>query len=161
MTSQVKILDQAMMDGIVEMARKSQKLRAVYNYHEQGEYLQRMLYAGLRDTYVRPHRHPMPVKLEAYLILKGRAFLPVFDDKGRVLETVCLDENGPVRMAEIPAGTWHSLVIDSEFAVFYELIEGKYDPFNFKSYAGWAPDEEEPETWRGYLKAPRERLAAK
>jgi cupin fold WbuC family metalloprotein len=161
MTNSVKILDQAMMDGIVEMARGSQKKRAVYNYHEQGDYLQRMIYAGLEQTYVRPHKHPLSVKLEAYLIIKGRARLPVFDGSGKVQQTVCLDENGPVRMAEIPGGVWHSLVVDSEWAVFYELIEGKFDPFTFKTYADWAPDEEDGEAGREYLKKLKERLSAK
>jgi cupin fold WbuC family metalloprotein len=159
MKDKLKVLDKALMDGILEMAQGSQKKRAMYSFHEQGESLQRMLYAGLKETYVRPHQHQAPVKLEVYLIIQGKALLPVFDDYGRIRETIRLEAEGPVHMAEIPAGVWHSLVIESEAAVFYEIIDGPYDPFTFKTFPEWAPEEDDEAGGREYLQKLKQQLS--
>jgi cupin fold WbuC family metalloprotein len=152
MKSPVKILDKALSDGLLEMAAKSQKKRAFYSYHQPDEDLQRMVYAGYSETYVRPHRHQSPVKIEVYLIVQGQASLLVYDDSGKITETVNLDEAGPVRLVEIPTGVWHSLVITSETAVLYEIIHGMFDPFTFKAFAGWAPEEDDRAGGQEYLR---------
>jgi cupin fold WbuC family metalloprotein len=161
MKDKLKVLDKTLIDGILELARGSQKKRAMYSFHEQGESLQRMLYAGLEATYVRPHKHQAPVKLEVYLIIQGKASLLVFDDAGQVKETIRLDPADQVHVAEIPAGIWHSLVIDSKEAVFYEIIEGPYDPFTFKAFPGWAPEEDDEAGGREYLQKLKQQLSPK
>jgi len=52
-----------------------------------------------------------------------------------------MDERGPVRLVEVPPGTWHSIVILSPEAVVYEIKEGPYDPDTDKKFAPWAPAE--------------------
>jgi len=159
MKSPVKILDKALSDGLLEMAAKAQKKRAFYSYQGPDEDLQRMVYAGLTETYVQPHKHQSPVKIEVYLIVQGRASLLVFDDTGNIADTINLDEAGPVRLVEIPAGVWHSLVITSETAVLYEIIHGKFDPFTFKAFAGWAPEEEDQAGGQEYLRQLKQKLS--
>ena len=158
MKSVVKVLTETLVNEVLELARGSQKKRAMYSFHEQGENLQRIVYAGLSDSYVRPHKHQEPVKLEVYLIIQGRASLLVFDDQGQIKEKVRLDALGLAHTAEIPAGIWHSLVIESEEAVFYEIIEGPYEPFTFKTFADWAPEEEDETGGSAYLQKLKQKL---
>jgi len=100
-----------------------------------------MVNSGHSDTYLGPHRHGRHVKLEIFIVLKGRGAFLTFDDAGKVNSCAILDEKGPVKMVEIPPQDWHSLVVLSDQASFLEIVEGKYDPVKHKELPSWAPQE--------------------
>jgi cupin fold WbuC family metalloprotein len=102
----------------------------------------RFLNVLLRGTYIRPHRHLDPPKPEAFLILEGEAGLLLFDDSGRVLESVRLGGGGAVGI-DLEAGAWHTIVALSDRVVCYEVKPGPYVQTSDKDFAPWAPVEGE------------------
>lgn len=148
--------------GAVEQAKglaaASPRHRAIVRYHEHAEPIQRMLNVVEPASYVRPHRHADPAKLEIFLVLQGRALVLTFDDAGQVTSFQEIAAGGPCWGVEIPAGTWHSLVSLEPGTTLYELIEGAFEPASHKDYAPWAPVEGSAEGGR-FLAALRARLA--
>ena len=133
------------MREALALSARSPRHRAIVRYHEHAEAVQRMMNALEPESYVRPHRHHDPDKLEVFVVLAGRALVLQFDDAGRVTDFVVITAAGPQRGVEIPARTWHSVVALEPGTVLYEVIEGAFSPSTHKSYAPWAPAEGSPE----------------
>ncbi len=148
-------LDRALIEATLARARVSPRRRANHCFHAPDERLQRMVNAALRGSYFQPHRHKDPDKLEIFTILTGRALALLFEDDGRVAETILLSaepgDEGAALQAEIPPGAWHSLAILSPEAVLYEVIDGHFDPRTHKRFAPWAPSEADPGAAQAYL----------
>lgn len=151
-------IDRAAVDRARALAAASPRRRGLVRYHDHAEPLQRMLNALEPESYVRPHRHADPAKLEIFLALAGRALVLTFDDAGRVTSCAELAAAGPCWGVEIPAGTWHSVVSLEPGTTLYEFIEGAFDPATHKDFAPWAPPEGSEEG-RLFLAALRARLA--
>ncbi|MBW3538164.1 WbuC family cupin fold metalloprotein [Candidatus Parcubacteria bacterium] len=122
-------------------ADASPRQRANYNLHEPDDYLQRMLQVANRGTYVTPHIHTD--KLELFIILGGKVAVNTFDDHGNLQESSLIGED--CVLAEVPAGTWHNIVVLSDSSSFIEIIEGHYNPDTHKNFAPWAPHEGHPD----------------
>lgn len=133
------------MDSARALSRVSPRRRAIVRYHEHAESVQRMLNAIEPESYVRPHRHIEPDKVEVFVVLAGRALVLQFDDAGQVTDYAVIAAEAPQRGVEIPARTWHSLVALDSGTVLYEIIEGAFTPSTHKTYAPWAPVEGSPE----------------
>ncbi|HEY9856379.1 MAG TPA: WbuC family cupin fold metalloprotein [Stenomitos sp.] len=134
-------IDRAAVSRAQGLAEVSPRHRAIVRYHDHAEPIQRMLNAVAPESYVRPHRHADPAKLEVFLALTGRALVLTFDDAGTVTSFVEIAPQGPCWGVEIPAGTWHSVVALESGTTLYELIEGAFEPSTHKDYAPWAPPE--------------------
>ena len=135
----------AQMREVRALSARSPRRRAIVRYHEHAESVQRMMNALEPESYVRPHRHIDPDKLEVFVVLEGRALVLQFDDDGKVRDFVIITAEGPQRGVEIPPRTWHSVVALESGTVLYEVIEGAFSPSTHKSYAPWAPAEGSPE----------------
>ena len=133
-------LDAVIHETLIK-AKSSPRRRANRSFHTEEDVMQRMVNSGYSDTYLGPHRHGKHVKLEIFIVLKGRGAFLSFDDTGKVTSCVALDEKGPVKMVEVPPQDWHSLIVLSEEASFLEIVEGKYDPVKHKELPAWAPPE--------------------
>lgn len=150
-------IDQTVVADVQARAAHSERARALVRYHDHAEPLQRMLNAIEPASYVRPHRHADPAKLEIFLALTGSGMIVAFDDQGLVTTHTLIRAGGPCWGAEIPAGTWHCLVSLEPGSVFYELIEGPYHAVNHKDFAPWAPAEGTPQATE-YLQHLKEQL---
>lgn len=128
-----------------DLSAKSPRRRAIVRYHEHHEAVQRMLNALDPASYVRPHRHMDPDKVEVFVTLSGRALVLQFDDAGTVTSFALISAAGPQFGVEIPPRTWHSVVALAPGTVLFEVIEGAFTPSTHKSYASWAPPEGTPE----------------
>ena len=78
-------------EKLLQKARGSTRKRVVHCFHNPDDTLQRMINAGLSDSYFRPHKHENPDKLEIFSILEGVAAVIIFDDNGKIVESVTLD----------------------------------------------------------------------
>lgn len=132
-------------DRARRLAAASPRRRAIVRYHDADETLQRMLNAIEPGSYVRPHRHPSPEKLEVLFVVAGALVYWRFDDEGTVVERLELSADGPLRGVETQPGTWHSMKALAPGTVFYELSGGGWDPGTAKEMAPWAPEEGTPE----------------
>jgi cupin fold WbuC family metalloprotein len=145
----MKLIPAAMLDELAARAAASPRLRSHHNVHESpADPVQRYFIVALRDSYFRPHRHP--IKGETALVLRGRIDVLMFDSSGAVVARYAMGEDEPNVGYETPAGTWHTLVLQSANAAFFETKEGPYDPATAVEPAPWAPAEGDGEA-RAYL----------
>lgn len=138
----MRAIDHSLIRDLVLQAGASPRKRAIHRFHEHSEPVQRMLNAVRDDSYVHPHRHINPDKVELFVALSGRLLALTFDDHGSVLQHHVLDPQGPVMGCEIPPRTYHAVLALDPVAVALEIIQGPYDAATHKQFAAWAPTEE-------------------
>lgn len=125
-----------------EKAKTSPRRRMNYNFHkEDSARLQRMLNAMEPGTYIQPHKHENPDKVEAFFVLRGRILVVEFDDSGNIVEHIILDAKTGNYGAEIAPRTWHTIISLESGSVAYEVKDGSYNVSSDKNFAPWAPSE--------------------
>ncbi|MFN3429153.1 MAG: WbuC family cupin fold metalloprotein [Candidatus Sericytochromatia bacterium] len=137
----MRLIDDTLIADLAGQAEASPRRRAIVRFHEHEEPVQRMLNALRDDSYVQPHRHQDPDKVELFVALTGRLLVLEFDDEGHVTAHAVIDGQGPVRGAEIRPRTWHALLALDPVAVALEIIEGPFDAATHKKFAPWAPED--------------------
>jgi len=141
----MKLIDRNLLSGVSDKAKSSARRRMNYNFHETLDAtLQRMLNALEPGTYIQPHKHENPDKVEAFIILTGKILVVEFDNAGNVTDNYILSPNEGCYGAEIPPRTWHCIVALEPESVVYEVKDGPYVPINDKNFAPWAPKEGDP-----------------
>jgi cupin fold WbuC family metalloprotein len=100
-------------------------------------------------TYVRPHRHRG--KSESFHVIEGTLTVLLFDDDGRVLETIPMGEYGSGRpfFYRLAGPVYHTILIESASAVIHETTNGPFDRGQTE-FAPWAPAEEDEDAARHY-----------
>ena len=137
----IKISDE-LIRQVAAKARNSKRKRLNYNFHKSyNEKVQRLLNVAYPGTYIRPHKHENPDKVEVFIILKGKVLIVEFSDKGKARDYCILDAKKGSRGVEIPARVWHSFICLEAGSCLYELKEGPYEPISDKNFALWAPVE--------------------
>ena len=125
-----------------DKAKTSPRNRMNYNFHKKADAkLQRMLNAMEPDTYIQPHKHENPDKVEVFFSLRGRLLVVEFDDKGNIIDHIILDSSKGNFGTEIAPRTWHTIMSLDKNAVAYEIKDGPYSPKDDKNFAPWAPNE--------------------
>ena len=136
----MKVIDKQLLDETTERAKQSPRLRMNYNFHEAlDDPVNRLLNAMEPNTYIRPHRHCNPDKNEIFLLLRGKVAVFLFDDTGRITDTLMLDPLNGCYGAEIPPGVWHGLLVLESGSVIYEIKEGPFIPLTPENMAPWSP----------------------
>jgi cupin fold WbuC family metalloprotein len=142
----MQVINSVLTDAICSQAKGSQRLRKNYNFHPSlDDILQRMLNALEPGTYVQPHKHENPDKVEAFIILCGRLLVLEFDDQGRMIQHAILSGSEKCYGVEIQPRVWHSIISLASGTVVYEVKNGPYSPINDKNFASWAPKEGDPD----------------
>src|SRR5262245_13640341 len=95
-------VDLARLDRVSAAARASARLRMNDNLHRMEDVVHRLLNATEPGTYVQPHRHRTPPKVETVAVLRGRGAVLIFDDRGALTEKSLLSPSGPDLVCEIP-----------------------------------------------------------
>ena len=148
-------------DELVSMvsmeAKASARKRYNYNFHKSyNDPVQRFINALEPGTYLRPHKHENPDKVEIFIILKGRVLIVEFNDQGKIIDHCILDFEKGDKGVEIPPKVWHSFIALKEGSVLYEAKEGPFVPETGKIFAEWAPEEETRESFEFNNKILRE-----
>ncbi len=150
-------ITQELIDSLIAQAAQSPRRRVPYNFHDYDEAVQRMINAIVPGSYVTPHKHENPDKVELIAPLVGCAAMLRYDDNGTITDVFLLDAAGPVRGVDIPAREYHNFVALTPCAVL-EIIQGPYHPDTHKQFAPWAPREGSPEA-AAYLAALEREIA--
>jgi cupin fold WbuC family metalloprotein len=137
----LRIITQFEIDDLIFQAKKSPRKRVILRLHEHHEPVQRMVNAMIPSTYITPHKHEDPDKVELFSILKGRIAVLQFDELGEVIGVVMLDARGINKVVDIPPRTYHTLIA-FEPSASLEIIQGPYDEKTHKQFAPWAPLED-------------------
>lgn len=140
--SQVRTLSAAQLRQLDERARTDPRLRANLNLHDgDSALLHRFVICMHKGSYVRPHRHNAPHKLEMATMLEGAMEWIFFDDSGRITHRVRVQPHSDTLAVEVPPFIWHSVLPLTGSAAFLEVKQGPYDAQSDKEFASWAPAE--------------------
>lgn len=139
----MRTVDDQLLKKLSDKAQKSVRKRAHHLFHQFEDPVQRMVNAMEPGSYIPPHKHENPDKIEAFSILAGRAACLEFDDQGKIVKIHILDKKGPKYAVDIPPRTWHTFVSLKSGTALFEVIQGPYDPKTHKNTADWAPPEDE------------------
>ena len=127
------------MQTLAALGLETQEQRTRLCVHESAASLvHEMFIIHTSDTYVRPHRHK--TKSESFQVLQGEGTLVLFNDQGKITETMRLGDyaSGHTFYFKMPASVWHMLVIHSDVMVFKEVTQGPFDSDDCE-FPEWAP----------------------
>lgn len=144
-------VDARALDALIEEARRSPRHRMNRNLHSLDDAIHRLLNATEPETYVRPHRHLSPPRLETLSVLRGRGCVITFTDRGAVTGIHMLSPWGPTSVLEIEPTCFHTLVAVETATVWLEVKAGPYEPPTADDTASWAPDPADTDAAREYL----------
>lgn len=137
----IKILNSALLQDLTVQAQKNRRLRQHHNLHESYDELsQRLLNAMEPNSYIRPHRHLTDPKPEAFIGIRGKMALLIFNDTGKIEQVYPFGPDEEIIGVDLPPGIWHTVISLQEGSVFYETKPGPFNPINPKDVAPWAPD---------------------
>lgn len=139
-----QLSEQEIQDGLLK-AGSSIRHRHPNILHNPGDEFNRVVNFIKHDSYMQTHLHPGIEKIEKIYIIQGKIAILFFNDQGVVKKCSVIEEGG-LEMIEVPAFTWHTYVMLSEFALTYETMMGIYDPKNWKEFAEFAPPENSSES---------------
>lgn len=134
--------------GPVEMAfltdgvEMTERMRRRLCLHDNDEaWIQEMVVAYCRKTYMRPNRHPFDESLH---VLEGWGDLFFFDTDGEITDVVELDA-GWDKIIRIKSNTYHKLIIKSQVMILHELVPGPFRKGITTEAAPWSPSEDSPD----------------
>lgn len=136
-----RVYDRELLLKLQKEARESKRKRVPHSFSKPEDKVQMMLNAVEPESYIRPHRHGDPRKVEIIQAVAGKIAVVSFDDSGNVLKKEVSEARTSENVILIPAGTWHSMVSLESGSVMLEIIEGPYDANTHKQFAAWAPEE--------------------
>lgn len=142
MIKKFEILNQALIINMAAKANRANRKRLNYNFHEQTDNVQRMLNAVEPDSYVCPHRHLNPPKIENFILLRGSLAVIIFNDDGSIAEKIILHKDNIG--IDIKPGVWHTIISLEPGTVVFEVKDGPYVPATDKDFAPFAPREGDP-----------------
>lgn len=139
----MRSITQVEIEHLIYEAKQSSRKRAILRLHEHEEPVQRMVNAMIPGTYITPHKHEKPDKVELFSILFGKIAVVEFDERGEIVDVVELSADGQNKVVDIPPRTYHTLIPLQPSAAL-EIIQGPYDAATHKTFAPWSPPEDNP-----------------
>jgi cupin fold WbuC family metalloprotein len=137
----MRVITSTEIEDLMDEASRQPRRRTILRLHEHEEPVQRMINAILPGSYVTPHKHENPDKVELFNILRGRIAVLQFSPVGEVEDIIVLEQGGYQVIAEIVPRVYHSLIAIEPSAVL-EIIQGPYEAATHKKLAPWAPEED-------------------
>ncbi len=109
-----------------------------------------MLIVTCSGSYSRPHRNVRNSK--SYFVIEGKMILPLFDDKGRMMQRIVLAAGEPdiPFLCRLNVNCWHTVVAESEQVVFLETNGGPFIKED-EEYADWAPSPSDTEACKSFI----------
>lgn len=142
----MKVFSADYLNQLTAEAQGNPRKRQHSNIHESyADPCQRLFNAIEPGSYIRPHRHAADPRDELLIAVRGLMALVTFDEQGMVTKVVRFgaSRNGEdfAAGADVPAGTWHTVIALEPGCVLLEVKAGPFDPNQPKDLATWAPDE--------------------
>ncbi|EDT6888322.1 WbuC family cupin fold metalloprotein [Salmonella enterica subsp. enterica] len=136
---QVSLFTAKQMQELIDIAKKSERLRAHLSLHESHkDKVQMVLIALIKGTYIPPHFHKNIWQWEYFQIINGEVELYIFDENGKVRNIFQLGGKNGALFAKIEPNTIHTLICRSSLAVVLEVKEGPFIELDAKVVPCWA-----------------------
>jgi cupin fold WbuC family metalloprotein len=142
----MKIFDAQYLDDLSGKAKLSPRLRQHRNVHQSYQDASQSLFNAIEPgSYIRPHRHASDPRNELLIAVRGVMAMVTFDDQGVVTNVLHFGTEmygGQMAVgAEVPSGTWHTVIALEPGCLLLEVKAGPFDPNQPKDLAPWAPEE--------------------
>jgi cupin fold WbuC family metalloprotein len=143
----VILIDDALIRQGIEASRTSPRGRIIYPLHKtNSDLLHRMLNIVQPMSYIQPHRHQEPPKVESFLVLRGSILFFTFTSQGSIENCFHLSADGSNVGVDVEPGVFHTFAATVDDTVLFEVKQGPYQEISDKDFAAWAPVEGTPET---------------
>ena len=143
--NQIPIINSLEINEGINKAIVSERRRFPKILHNPGDVFNRVVNFMMNDSYMQPHLHPGDEKIEKIYIIEGKLAVFFFDDAGEITKITILEKDG-IEMIAVPAFTWHTYAMLTDYAITYETMMGKYDPHTWKDFFTIAPAENTEES---------------
>ena len=121
----MKIIDNSLINNVISQAKESSRLRMNYNFHPRLEdKCHRLLNALEPGTQVPIHHHI--TKDETFILLCGKIRVNIYNDAGKIVESVVLCHATGNIGVDIPKNTWHNVECLESGSVIFEVKEGPF-----------------------------------
>src|SRR5579884_2656904 len=131
----IQLITDALVESVIEQARRSPRQRMNYNFHaSHDENPHRFLNVFLEGSYAQPHRHLKNPKAESFIVLRGHMAAFIFDESGNVTSGHILgpgifsgavpahiQSQVPLLGIDLAPGVWHTVAALTPVAVCYEV----------------------------------------
>jgi len=154
-----KIIDEQLVNSVAQTAQNSALKRSLYVMHESNDdKVHRLVSVIEPGSYLRPHRHLDPNKIEIFMILKGKLAVVEFAEDGRPSGHVILEAGKSPWGVEVPPASWHmSIALEPDTTVF-TIVEGPWDPKTHKKFPTWAPLADDTQAVEAFVGKVRQEL---
>lgn len=139
-TEDIFVLDEQLISYLKERAQNNARKTARICIHKSAdEQLHQMIIVHCKGNYVRPHRHPL--KTESFHLIQGALLLATFNESGKVINRIVLEENGDkyTLVARIEKNIYHTVFPLTEVVVFHEITNGPFTGIGDSEFPEWAP----------------------
>ena len=120
----MEIIDDILLERVADEARKSQRLRMNYNFHQSlQDKCHRFLNALEPGTEIPVHHHP--IIAETFVILKGKVRVSTYNDEGEIIESCIISQENGIYGVDIPKNVWHGVEC-LEPSILLECKEGPF-----------------------------------
>jgi len=148
----ITTLEKKDIHELIRLAEQTNRNRARFCSHgDPSMPVHEMFIVHPQSAYVRPHKHNG--KSESMMVLAGEVDYVVFDEIGNIKDVTSMGNynSGKPFYKSIDAGCYHSLLIRSEWLVFFEVTKGPFDR-NDTVFGEWSPDEVDADGALEYIK---------
>lgn len=122
----MEIIDRNLLDQLSDTAKINDRLRINFNFHKSlDDKCQRLLNAMEPGTIMPIHHHKVD---EMYIVIRGDLTVTYHDDRKNIIESYRICPREGSFGIQIPAGTWHSLIVHESGTVIFEVKEGPFIP---------------------------------
>lgn len=120
-------IEQQFLDWLSAEARKNPRLRTNYDLRTGcDDQSQRMLNVLEPGTVVPVHRHRNTT--ETLVVVRGRLRELLYNDQGKLTDSIEMAAGGECPVLQIEKGQWHSLECLESGTVIFEAKDGAYAP---------------------------------
>lgn len=142
-------LDNKRVEELIASSRTNPRKRVMHAVHPADHKGPRVMLNAIQpESYARPHMHPSIG--EIFTIERGKICVITFDDAGGIDKSVVLSKDSTL-LVDVPPRTYHTAFAIEKDSAMYETSQGPYVPETYKTFADWAPKEEDTEAARAYL----------
>ena len=138
----VVLIDDALIRQGIDASRNSPRGRIILPIHKShSDLLHRMLNIVQPRSYIQPHRHLDPPKVESFMVIKGSILFFIFSNSGDIEKCHHLSAGASGIGVDVEPGIFHSFAATVADTVLFEVKQGPYEEICDKDFAGWAPIE--------------------
>ena len=133
------IIEKKYLNYLKKMAnRNKEKIIRLCLHKNKKENVHEMIIYHPKNYFVRPHMHPK--NSESMLILKGEIDVIIFNKNGKIKNIIKMGDinSGKPFYYKLQKKTYHTLLIKSNYSIFFEISEGAFSK-NKNYYPKWAP----------------------